>query len=229
MWLNNYYMWHVGYVTNVLRAIQEGFEHELVMPESSLMKSYVRESLDLLNLKPKMEIGPTCPHLRFKKLSIVQDFPYRGEQVKRFRNAIGTATSAAAHRLVYISRRNANFRRVLNEDAVCAKFASRGWEVRCMEEHTYREQVQLMCEAKALAGMQGAGFANMLFMPAGSHVLEFSMVPSANFYALASALEHHYWLHETPRAGKSQRLLYDHTTIDLSRLSRDLDLIEEQL
>lgn len=97
-----------------------------------------------------------------------------------------------------------------------------------MEEHSYREQVQLMSETRALAGMQGAGFANMLFMPTGGHVLEFSMVPSANFYALASALEHHYWLHETPRAGKAERALYDHTTIDLSRLSPILDLIEAQ-
>lgn len=228
MWFNNYYMWHIAYMTNLLRAKAESKADQLVLPEPSTLKTHVRESLGLVGLAAKYEIGPSCPHLHFDELSIIQDSPYRGEQVRKFREEILQHQHSTPNRKVFVSRRKASFRKILNEDAVAAEFVKRGWEIRCMEDLSYHDQIQLMSETKALAGMQGAGFGNMLFMPAGGQIIEFNMVPSANFYALACCLGHHYWLSETPRAGNKERLLYDDTVIDIDELVPMLDSLEEQ-
>ncbi len=65
-----------------------------------------------------------------------------------------------------------------------------------MEELPFDEQVQLMRETAVLAAPHGAGLTNMIFCAPGTQILEIADLsfPNPNFYALASALEHPYWL-----------------------------------
>lgn len=72
-------------------------------------------------------------------------------------------TPDAPWRKLYVTRRNAKVRRLLNEEEVSAYLAERGYETVALEERPFREQVQLFAEAKEVVAQHGAGLVNLLF------------------------------------------------------------------
>jgi capsular polysaccharide biosynthesis protein len=65
-----------------------------------------------------------------------------------------------------------------------------------MEDLSFIRQIKLMQGTKVLLGAHGAGLTNMLFMPAGSVVVEIRKEGDCHnncFYSLASALGHRYY------------------------------------
>jgi hypothetical protein len=81
--------------------------------------------------------------------------------------------STASGRRVYVSRRDAkNLRQWLsNPDEVEDLFRSRGFEVLVMAECPLEEQIRIFREARVVAGISGAGLADALFSPPGTHLL----------------------------------------------------------
>jgi capsular polysaccharide biosynthesis protein len=65
-----------------------------------------------------------------------------------------------------------------------------------MENLTFEQQVQLMRDTAVLVAPHGAGLTNMMFCPPGAHIVEMADLgfPNPNFYAVASAMRHRYWL-----------------------------------
>jgi hypothetical protein len=76
-------------------------------------------------------------------------------------------------RRIYVSRRDAKRHRrwVDNEPDVEALFASRGFEIVAMHECPWPEQVRLFSTARVVAGVSGAGLADIVFTPPGAHVI----------------------------------------------------------
>jgi len=74
---------------------------------------------------------------------------------------------------VYVSRRDAKPHRrwVDNEPEVEALFASRGFVILSMAECPLPEQVRLFSSARVVAGVSGAGLADIVFAPPGAHVI----------------------------------------------------------
>jgi len=227
MWFNNYFLWHTGYLCRLMRIIELGLQDKIILPERKYLKGYVRDTLDFLNIKPLAEIGPSQPSFTVRDLTVVIDNPYRGTQLRAYREKLFAQTQTnKPFRKIYVSRAKANYRRLVNEDVVSTMFKQRGWEIHSMEDYSYAQQKQLMSESIALAGLQGAGFGNIMFLPEGGHVLELSMLPSANFYALACAIGHHYWILEAKRANHKKELLYDDAWVDESSLENILNVLK---
>ena len=106
------------------------------------------------------------------------------------------AETVAAQRKIYLSRRNATSRRVINEDIIASVLAANGFEIHCAENMTIMEQVSLFRETGVFLSAHGAGLSNMLFMPAGAIVIELRLeTPMANntYFRLASSLNHRYY------------------------------------
>jgi hypothetical protein len=70
---------------------------------------------------------------------------------------------AEPFRKLYVTRRNAKVRRLINEDEVASYLRSKGFEVVALEERPLREQVQLFAEASVVVAQHGAGLVNLLF------------------------------------------------------------------
>ena len=66
-------------------------------------------------------------------------------------------------RKLYVTRRNAKVRRLINEEAVAGHLRERGFEVVALEKRPLREQVQLFAEASLVVTQHGAGLVNLLF------------------------------------------------------------------
>jgi len=76
-------------------------------------------------------------------------------------------------KLIYISRKKAGRRKVINEDEVLALLEKYGFQSVCPEDYTIGEQVSLFQNARAVVSSHGAGLANIAFCPRGTKVIEF--------------------------------------------------------
>ena len=66
-----------------------------------------------------------------------------------------------------------------------------GLESYCLEDISFLDQIRLLAQAKLLISNHGAGLTNMLFMPAGSRVIEFRKENDCInncYFSLANAL-----------------------------------------
>ncbi|MBA3352805.1 MAG: glycosyltransferase family 61 protein [Blastocatellia bacterium] len=75
-------------------------------------------------------------------------------------------------RRLYVTRRDAQGRRVLNEEEIVSFLQSTGFEVVCPGDLTFADQIELFCEACVVVGPHGAAFANMVFAPATATLVE---------------------------------------------------------
>jgi capsular polysaccharide biosynthesis protein len=82
------------------------------------------------------------------------------------------APRVSDRRRIYISRSGARRRRITNEVELSAMFAQHGFDVVEAETLSVREQMATFAGASVVAGLHGAGLANLVFAPPGTTVVE---------------------------------------------------------
>lgn len=134
--------------------------------------------------------------LHVEQMTLLGTDRFRPELLRLVPHAFGVLDAPPPRRKVFISRAKAARRRLVNEDEVWALLEPAGFERVLMEELTFEQQVVLMKQTAILVAPHGAGLTNMMFCPPGAHIVEMADLsfPNPNFYALASAMGHHYWL-----------------------------------
>lgn len=80
--------------------------------------------------------------------------------------------AALKRRRVFLSRRDAGFRRLLNETELTPFLKDEGFEIVQPSELSVRGQAALFAEAEVVAGPGGAAFANLVFATPGARALE---------------------------------------------------------
>jgi capsular polysaccharide biosynthesis protein len=73
---------------------------------------------------------------------------------------------------IFISRRYATRRRLLNESEIEARLRQAGFKTAVLEELSFREQVGLFASASLIVAPHGAGLGNLVFAQPGTKVLE---------------------------------------------------------
>ena len=97
----------------------------------------------------------------------------------------------AADKQLFVTRRLANRRRLVDEAALWPTLAAAGFEIVEAERMAFAEQVRTFSRARSVVGLHGAGLANMTWCAPGVRVAEISAPSLADrgcFWALASAL-----------------------------------------
>ena len=74
---------------------------------------------------------------------------------------------------IYVSRENAERRRVLNDAELWLQLDARGYKKLRLEELSWREQINAFAHAREVVAPHGAGLANLVFSLAGTRVVEF--------------------------------------------------------
>jgi hypothetical protein len=192
---HNYSHWLTAHLPKLLLLRERGEMADVLLP--ARRPRLVDDSLARLGIDPAAlpTFGPDRP-LKVDELSVLVTDRFRPELLRLVRAAAERGQQVVPHRRVLISRRTAARRRLVNEDALWARLAAAGFERVQMEDLSFDEQVALMQESLVLVGPHGAGLTNMIFCQPGTHVVEIADLsfPNPNFYALAAALDHHYWL-----------------------------------
>lgn len=97
---------------------------------------------------------------------------------------------------IYISRKKAKVRRIVNEAEVDETLRAYGFESVCFEDFSFAQQVSIASNARCVVSNHGAGLTNILFMPAGCSVLELRKSGDSHnncYFALASSLDQRYF------------------------------------
>jgi len=100
---------------------------------------------------------------------------------------------AEPHRLIYISRNDALYRKIINEEEVEDYLQELGFEILQMSELPFLEQVKICAEARIVVGPHGAGLSNIVFCQ-NAKILEI-LSPSYNvsFRILANQCGNEYY------------------------------------
>ena len=94
---------------------------------------------------------------------------------------------------LYVSRRNARHRRVLNEPEIVSFLAGYGFQSIQAEELTFCDQMSLFRDAEIVIAPHGGGLANLVFCTPGAKVIE--LFPPVNidlYYRFATQLGLNY-------------------------------------
>ncbi len=95
---------------------------------------------------------------------------------------------------VFVSRRKAGARRIVNEEQVLECLVNYGFRTYVLEEMSFSDQVRLFSQTDTIVAPHGAGLANMIFALPGTRVFEIFGREYINpcFYTLANGFNFDY-------------------------------------
>lgn len=232
-WYYNYYHWSVEWLPRIVLALDAGLPPQSILLPTSL-GPWAMDSLRLLGLSPRW-MSEDCNAWRVKRLTLVSESKHHGgghDAVKR-RLSTNVHCSPGAGKKIWISRRDASWRNLREEPEIELWLSQRGWHPTKMEQLSLEEQIKVMANVEAIAGVHGAGFTNMIFAARNVPVLEIGLRerPNPDFYALASSLNHPYWYVRGNKAGKNEDIAYDDLVVCVDEVKRaiiDLEKFLEQ-
>lgn len=172
----NYYHWMLDVLPRLAALGPDGLSkrHYLACQDHP----FHRQTFDLLQIPSNARTAATglqfytAPELLIplKPLGVSQ------ENVRFVRDLLmertGMANSPVAGERIYISRRHANSRRVLNEDELEPLLKKHRFRTCYLEQLSLKEQMLLFHGAEAILAPHGAAWTNLIFARPGTHVLE---------------------------------------------------------
>lgn len=92
-------------------------------------------------------------------------------------------TAKKGHRKLFISRKLAIYRHMLNANDIESYMIDQGFEIVYLEHLSFANQATLFSQAKIIAGQEGAGMANLIFAPKDCKILILiNHHPQTNYY-----------------------------------------------
>ncbi len=178
-------------------ALIQGIEGKIYIDQG---QRFQRESLALLGIDPERIIDASqFQGVQAEELIVPAIPPLPTRWSCDFLRAHIQVEREGKRRL-YLSRKDAAKRRVLNEEELLPILEREGFEVATTSSLPFAEQVKLFASAEIVVGPHGAGFSPLTFCKPGTSVLElFSPAYSHRCYwqvAAAAGLPYHYLLGE---------------------------------
>ena len=207
---DNHSHWLTAHLPKLLLLRQRGELGRVVLPERRT--AAMDDTLRLAGIDPAaFATFGDASVLEAESLTLLETDRFRPELLRLVPEAFGVNEAPPPTRRVYISRSRAGRRKLVNEEALWPLFEAAGFERVWMERLSLDDQVTLMKQTAVLAGPHGAGLTNMLFCPAGCRVLEIADLsfPNPNFYAIAAAMGHAYWVLDSESVGGGHPLEKD--------------------
>jgi capsular polysaccharide biosynthesis protein len=179
---NNYYHWLFDILPRFFFFEKADFHiseiDQILMPYGSL--AFQDEMLNIIGI-PKEKVIPLEENSHFitEKLYLPSLAGISGNTpewiCKYLRNKINAAlpdATCVTPQKIYISRKNAKYRKVINEEEVVFFLKSKGFEVIYSENYSFYEQVQIFQKARIIVAPHGAGLSNIVFCRSGTKIIE---------------------------------------------------------
>ena len=212
----------------LINKLSSGYQTEtleiLGIPNSKLIQSHPSLHIEAKNL-----IIPSLPGITGSMTKWACDFLRESFLLER------QTTHDEKSERIYISRKNASYRRILNEVEVISILTSLGFLVVELEKLSVVEQAALMSSAEIVISSHGAGLTNLVFCSEGCKVIELFAPTHVNpcYRALCNLIGLEYW-YLLGKGQSPQNLSINHLTessadnieIDISSLLKTLTAIE---
>jgi capsular polysaccharide biosynthesis protein len=166
---------------------------KIVLPDSLL--GFAKETVEILGIEAADIIVAGDEVLAFDDLHFM-DTIYFGEIPQIFKdavhylkaNALKGQPAPSVDQSVYISRRDAVSRPLINNAELEAQLLQSGFDIVATGELTLRAQIALFANAKIVVGQHGAGLINAIFCQPGAVLIELfpEYMLQAHFWTAAS-------------------------------------------
>jgi hypothetical protein len=229
----NYFHWLLQASSSIYSVVSR-FGHSgfrIALPQLSRWQEDTLARLGFANI-PRVLVSPEKQY-RFRKVAFASILTARSSfysQFGAYTNALLTARSPrrTAHKLLYVSRQDAQLRPIENEEAIIRMVKQRGFSIVEAGQHTLDQQIDIFRNADVVVGPHGAGMTNTMFSRPGAIVYEFMTHQYVNhcFATIAQNLGHEYFVDFFDRPGSSQT---NGWVADLDRIERGVDSVLERL
>ncbi|WP_205499625.1 glycosyltransferase family 61 protein [Rufibacter psychrotolerans] len=231
-WAANYYHW-MGDALPRIFLVKDFLPRGVLLLPGQYKAPFFRETLNSFKIKEVKTI-PVKQYFSVPRLYTPPQPVICGQQYSsltaELRNHLVAYfkpkfTGKHKYKNVYISRRKAAYRWVLNEDQVSNMLASLGFKVLCFEDFSLHEQVEIAYNAENLVSAHGANLTNLFYMQPGTNVLEFrkSIEHSGNnsFWIMADSIDVNYYYLNCDYIDRRKGNYFD-LTVDLNELEKVL-------
>jgi capsular polysaccharide biosynthesis protein len=232
---DNYYHWTMEALPRIYSVKEWAPSLKLLIHEQ--LRPFIEQYLSFFNFKEIITIKDdelilaenlylpmhTAPGLRHNEPLIRQVASYIKSQV----NKTQPTSKVSTYDRVFISRKQAIFRRAINEDEVYALLKEHGFLKIQLEGLTVTEQINLLTNVKILAGIHGAGFSNLMYMEEGKLLIDIIHEdhPQDAFYNLACAFGIDYLRLDCKGIDVQKYCGSDDVMVDLKLLEKSLSKI----
>jgi len=199
--------------------------------------SYQAETLEILGIPQDKLLESRCNlHITADKL-IVPSISYDGAGAvskwkceflkQRFLNEQQPLNTDYSER-IYISRQQASYRRIVNDEEVLQYLEKFGFRSVKLETMSVPEQAACLAAAKIVVAPHGGGLTNLVFCSPGTKVIEiFSPLYVPHCYWMISnlcGLEHYYLIGNLVDDGTPTKPLHKDMRLDLNSLEKLLTI-----
>ena len=199
-WSNGYFHWLADALSRLYLVRDRLDDLLLMLPAGYEHLDFVRSSLEAFKVK-KVEFIGSSEVLECQSLLMPSHTAPSGQYNEEIIHGVRKVLLSAYGDLdqgqkIYISRRNALKRRIVNEHEVSEILSRLGFQTIHSEDLPFAEQVRICSRARCIVSNHGAGLTNMLFTPDGGSVLELRhQADDINncYFTLASALNLNYF------------------------------------
>ena len=211
-WSKGYFHWLADVLPRLVIAADHLSNSTILLParfaDSALVKDSFR-ALGVIDLEFIKENETVIAKQLYLPSHTVESGDFDEAVINEVRRVmtVGVPQEHRPEKRIYISRTQAKRRKIVNDNEVSAILADFGFETIFAENVSFAEQARLFSSVGYLISLHGAGLSNMLFMPAGSRVMELRKNDhrvSNCFFNMASALGHEFYYQLCPATDASQ-------------------------
>ena len=200
---NAYFHWLLDALPRIALARECGVNVAeiagVVVNDPSIL--FIAETLDLLGIDKNKRIAANDQLHLDSACLIVPAIPSSGNpakwQIDFLRDSFLPQKSTGSFpSRIYVSRKNASYRKVINEEEVEALLVKHGFVSVKLEEMSFSDQVAMFNSISAVVAPHGGGLTNLAFCTEGTRVIEIlsPTYPNICFWTLASqvGLDYYY-------------------------------------
>ncbi|MBS0654270.1 MAG: glycosyltransferase family 61 protein [Verrucomicrobia bacterium] len=233
----NYYHWMIDVLPRIGLIEEAGIKpdfYHTVYPE----EPFREETLAILGIGPERIIpAKEDLHIQAKTLIVptIVSMPERTEKadfmlcapmssIQFLRKKFLLEAPKQTGRRIYISRKNARGRRVLNEEELVKMLEPYGFEFPLLENMSVVEQAKLFASAELIVAPHGAGLTNIVFCNPKAHIIELSPRRVWSWTFCFWAISQQLKLHHTYLRCKNEKGGNSDMTVTLSDLEREVKI-----
>jgi capsular polysaccharide biosynthesis protein len=124
---------------------------------------------------------------------------------------------------IYISRKKAGHRKILNEVELEGVLDKNGFTKVFLEDYSFDQQIQLLNSSSMVVGIHGAGLTNILFMEPKSHVINLISEHHHEFcYLTIAGIADLNYAHINCKGTNKENPAYNDITIDITAVQKVL-------
>lgn len=232
-WSTEYYHWLTDVLTRLFVVRERLSDLLLVLPGKYEQREVVKSSLKAFGVTNVDFIRPDefveCRNLVMPSHTAPSGH-FKDEAIRGVRDVLLSVygDARASQERIYISRRRAAKRWIVNEDEVTSVLRRFGFETIYAEELSFEQQVQICSRARYIVSNHGAGLTNIIFMQNGGSVLELRHEADCInncYFTLSCALNLNYFYQTCKPQDPSADPHVAHVLVDLEQLEQNLTLL----